>query len=211
MCKLSLCANGKTYWLDKAYENAINNSDVGLVQRNLSDLKVTLVTIFLLHKSDHVIVDFAGGYGLLVRLLRDSGIDAFWLDRYFNNIFSKGFEYTGSKASLITSFESLEHFERPIDELSSMFQVSGDVLLSTELVPELTPNHDQWWYYGKEHGQHIGFFRLETLEFIAKKFNKKLLSDGKRYHLFTSVAVNPFLFRLALKYKILLKFFLVFS
>jgi Nif-specific regulatory protein len=38
------------------------------------------------------VVDCAGGYGILVRLLRDYGVNALWSDPYCENVLAKGFE-----------------------------------------------------------------------------------------------------------------------
>jgi len=43
---------------------------------------------------------------------------------------------------------------------------------------------DAWWYYGLHHGQHIGFYRLKTLQYLAEKYGKALYTNGKSCHLF---------------------------
>jgi len=53
------------------------------------------------------------------------------------------------------------------------------------LAPRPTPQPSDWWYYGLDHGQHIGFYRVETLQYLAGKFGLKLLSDGCSAHFFT--------------------------
>jgi len=73
------------------------------------------------------------------------------------------------------------------------------VLLSTELMQEPAPKQDDWWYYGKDHGQHIGFFRLRTLENLARDRGKQLLSDGHSYHLITDRQLSPRLWKFLLK------------
>lgn len=204
------------YWIEEAYAEPINKSDTGLVSRNLSNAKYVLSTLLALGSFKSSIVDYAGGYGILVRMLRDYGIDAFWMDLYTENIFSKGFEYDKSSVlksvNLITAFEVFEHLVHPSGELNKMFSISSNILLSTSLISKPAPNHNSWYYYGKDHGQHIGFFRARTLEYLAKKHNKYLLSDGKSLHLFSEKPINLYLWRSLLRAKdivpLIAKFFL---
>jgi Methyltransferase domain len=174
------------YWLDKAYTSAISSSDTGILRRNQANAKIALSTLLLLGEMNDRLVDCAGGYGILVRLLRDYGVDAYWTDEYCENLLAKGFEYENGAASLVTAFEAFEHFVNPLDELESLLQIAPNILLSTEIISSPAPTQQNWWYYGKEHGQHIGFFRIRTLEVMASRFGKKIISDGKSYHLITS-------------------------
>ena len=178
------------YWLASAYANPINASDTGIMWRNHNNAKIVICALFILDKLNGRVVDWAGGYGILVRLLRDYGIDTFWCDKYCENLLAQGFEYKNDGADLVTAFEAFEHFVYPEEELDRMLSIAPNLLLSTELMPTPAPTVAEWWYYGKEHGQHIGFFRLETLERMAKKHGKYLVSDGKSYHLITSKRIN---------------------
>src|SRR3954471_910803 len=65
------------YWLDKAYESAITRTDVGLVGRNLHQARITQALMELCLKPEGTSVDFGGGYGLFVRLMRDKGYQFF--------------------------------------------------------------------------------------------------------------------------------------
>jgi hypothetical protein len=173
------------YWLEHAYSSAINSSDTGIIARNLKNARIVLATMLVIGKLNDRIVDCAGGYGLMVRLLRDYGVDALWADRYCENLLARGFEYNGESASLVTAFEVFEHFVDPVEELDRLLSISPNVLLSTEIIPKNTPPPDQWWYYGQNHGQHIGFFRIKTLKLLAKQRGKYLISNGTTYHLIT--------------------------
>ena len=191
------------YWLDEAYLRPINNSDTGLVLRNIRNSNYVLVALDLLGLKGGVkVVDFAGGYGLLVRLLRDKGVDALWTDPFCKNIFAIGFEMGPEtrEIGLITAFEAFEHFEYPLIELEKMFNISANVLFSTDLISDSLPRFDEWWYYGEEHGQHIGFFRHRTLKYLAKKYNKYLYTNGRDIHLLSDSRINGFLW--ALKYRL---------
>jgi hypothetical protein len=176
--------------LEQAYSNAINDSDTGIMARNQSNSQIVLSTLLTLGSLRDAMVDSAGGYGILVRMMRDHGVDAYWLDRYCQNLLAKGFEHQGQSASLVTAFESFEHYVNPLEELDKLLAIAPNVLLSTELIATPTPAQKDWWYYGPEHGQHIGFFRLRTLQRLAQKRGKHLCSNGTSYHLITDRPVN---------------------
>jgi Methyltransferase domain len=179
------------YWLEEAYADPINFSDVGIMARNLGNIKVVLASLRLLKKLRGTMVDYSGGYGILVRLLRDVGVDAKWHDPYCSNILAPGFEYSPNEAAdLVTCFEAFEHFVDPVAEFERVLSISPNVLISTEIIASPAPPPESWYYYGLDHGQHIGFFRSETLEYLAHKFGKKLVSDGKSFHLFTDLKIN---------------------
>jgi hypothetical protein len=101
------------YWLDRAYAESINDSDTGIMARNQSNVRIVLATLLAIGKLDDRVVDFAGGYGILTRLLRDIGVDALWSDSFSKNLLARGFEHKGESAGLITAFESFEHFVDP--------------------------------------------------------------------------------------------------
>lgn len=205
------------FWLADAYASSINLSDTGIMYRNLSNVNLVLATLSLIQNRTGKVVDYAGGYGFLVRLLRDSGVDALWADPYSQNLVARGFEYEEQKESvvLVTAFEAYEHFVNPIEEMKKLLSISSNLLLTTTLTPFPTPRPSDWWYYGLDHGQHIGFYRVKTLEYLAKEFNLHLISDGQSIHFFSKnkysnqiwkililfSKLTPFLFRFGLKSK----------
>jgi hypothetical protein len=195
-------------WLDQAYEQAINASDTGILARNLKCRDVVICTLGLLGGMNGQLVDAAGGLGILVRLLRDAGVDAYWSDLYANNVLARGFEFDALRADsaprcLVTSFESCEHFVEPLEELRRMLQLAPNVLLSTELAPVPAPQPSNWWYYGDDHGQHIGFFRRQTLQWLAHQVGKQVVSDGQSFHLFSDHIISPGVWRKMLRHSAL--------
>lgn len=187
------------HWLSAAYAEPINIFDTGILARNLVNARIVLGTMWLLGKCEGRLVDCAGGYGILVRLLRDFGVDALWSDPYCKNFTARGFEYTKGCADLVTAFEAFEHFENPRAELDRCFSISPNILFSTLIIPDPAPEHEKWWYYGKEHGQHIGFFRIRTLKKLAQQYGKHLLSDGLSFHIMTDRPVNSALWLLSIR------------
>ena len=190
------------YWLEEAYNSPINISDTGMIMRNLWFRNVAATTIFFLFDYKRKFLDYGGGYGVFVRLMRDVGFDFYWQDKHTENLFAKGFEFPVSEKltiELLTCFEAFEHFVEPVSELENLLSISRNILLSTELIPEPTPSPDDWWYYGTEHGQHIGFFQKKTFEFLAKKYNLFSYTNGHNIHLFTEKQLLSSTFKLLTK------------
>lgn len=163
------------FWLEEAYSESINISDTGYMQRNLDlSAKLTiLLSLYFDQKSTYL--DYAGGYGVFVRLMRDIGFDFRWDDKYTSNLFVRGFEYDGEPIETITTFESFEHFVNPLEEIEKMLSISKNIIFSTGLLPDPIPKPEAWWYYGLDHGQHISFYSEKTFQYIAKKYNLNYL------------------------------------
>lgn len=186
-------------WLDEAYASPINLTDTGILGRNQGCLERVVIALRLLGNVQGRVHDLAGGFGILVRMLRDAGVDAWWADKYAQNLVARGFEDDGQHAFLATSFESFEHFVHPLVELKDMLRKADSLLISTQLMPDPTPASGDWWYYGLEHGQHIGFFRLATLRYMAEQCGMHLWSDNGSFHLFTKAPVRAFVWTQAFK------------
>jgi hypothetical protein len=136
--------------------------------------------------------------GILVRLFRNYGI-ALWSDQYCENLVARGFEYTDGTADIVTAFEALEHFVNPAEELDKMLAIAPNVLFSTATIADPAPKQDDWWYYGKEHGQHIGFFRVRTLAKLVQERGKFLMSDRVCYHLITDQPISQALWKVVIR------------
>lgn len=177
------------HWLERAYASAINDVDTGILWRNQLNVKRVLMTLLAFNRLQGQVVDHAGGYGILVRLLRDAGVDARWRDKYCDNLLARGFEALSLNADLLTAFEVFEHLEHPLEELKALLAQAPQVLISTELLQQDgTPARD-WWYLGPEHGQHIGFFRRRTLAWMAQQLNCHFATDGRSLHVFSRTPV----------------------
>lgn len=172
-------------WLEAAYSRAINEVDTGIMRRNQDNVGRVLMTLAALGRVHGRVVDAAGGYGILVRLLRDAGVDAWWRDKYCENILARGFEDDQQNADLLTVFEALEHLVEPLAEIRAMLERAPAVLASTELIAGTETPSEDWWYLGPEHGQHIGFFRVETLRWIATALDCNYERYGTSVHLFS--------------------------
>jgi len=159
-------------WLDEAYKNSIALEDTGIMQRNISISQNLSIILYALFKDNGRFLDFAGGYGILTRLMRDYGFDFYWKDSYSENLIARGFEGNlNERYDAVTSFESFEHFLDPMKEIEKLSKISNTIIFTTELLPKPIPKPSDWWYYALSSGQHICFYSEQTLQIIAKKLN----------------------------------------
>ncbi|MFA6275470.1 MAG: class I SAM-dependent methyltransferase [Pedobacter sp.] len=187
------------YWLEEAYSSAITKLDIGLVYRN-ENLRGKLLKILSKHfDKNGKYLDYAGGYGLFTRLMRDQGYDFYHTDIYCKNIFAEYFDLSNlpsnTKFELLTAFEVFEHLPNPLTEIEAMMKHSDSIFFSTELVPQMPLNSsDDWWYFIPETGQHLAFYTEKSLAFIAEKFGFNFYTDGASIHLFTkkTFSEDPF-------------------
>ncbi|WP_121353237.1 class I SAM-dependent methyltransferase [Flavisolibacter nicotianae] len=184
------------YWLNEAYSSAITKLDVGIVMRNENLIRIAQPLLSRYFDHNALFLDYAGGYGLFTRMMRDRGFRFYHTDPYCQNIFAEYQDLKeleeGTKFEVVTAFEVLEHLASPVTEIGNILSYSDNFFFSTELVP---PNvNKDWWYFSFETGQHISFYTKEALHYIAKNFGREYYTDGRWLHLFTRkpLAENPF-------------------
>ena len=71
----------------------MNIEDTGIIKRNILLAKRTSAILFFLFNKKESFLDYGGGYGLFVRLMRDGGFNFYWNDPFTENLFARGFEY----------------------------------------------------------------------------------------------------------------------
>lgn len=188
------------YWLEEAYSSAIARSDIGLIGRNvkLSNFCSALIPMF----SNRMVqfLDYGGGNGMFVRMMRDKGFEFYWHDIHAANQFAEGFEAShGMKFALITAFEVFEHLTQPLETIADMFKYSDTLIFTTRLLPRWNTKPDEWWYFTPDTGQHVSLYSRESLDIIAKEFNVQLSSNGISLHILSPRTV-PTIFLKALSY-----------
>jgi 2-polyprenyl-3-methyl-5-hydroxy-6-metoxy-1,4-benzoquinol methylase len=205
----------KPYWLAEAYKKAITATDIGLISRNISTADTVFNLIAGHFDTGKKFLDFGGGYGILVRLLRDRGLDFYRQDIYCENIFALNHDITdlGDKSlkfEMVTCFEVFEHTYEPVKLMEELIGYADSILLSTLLVPDRPiTSPDDWWYISPHTGQHVLFYTEKALKILGDKFNLYLYSNGTNMHLFTrkKFAANPLVYKNGLadklKYRII--------
>ena len=186
------------FWLEEAYTSAISSLDVGLVTRNL---ELSIETDRVIRKTfnrNGRFVDYAGGYGLLVRMMRDKGFDFYREERHCANIFAQNYDVKDigidTGFDLLTAFEVFEHWVDPTLEIKKLFGYADSILFSTALIPARVAKAEDWWYFVPETGQHISFFSKKSIEILAEKLNCRFHSNRADLHLLTKRNIgDPFL------------------
>jgi hypothetical protein len=136
-------------------------------------------------------LDYGGGNGVFVRMMRDKGFNFYRYDKYATNVYSIGFDLSDvqdkfSRFELLTSIEVIEHFENPLEELARMFSLSDTVLFTTFINDNLGINElKDWWYISEFYGQHISFYSKRCLNLIADKYGYNFYSNNVDTHLFS--------------------------
>lgn len=186
------------FWLEEAYSSAITRADIGLPSRNIAFSKSLKAIIESFYDHRRKFVDYGGGTGLLTRLMRDLGYDCYCYDRHCENQFADFFRADlggETKYELLSAVEVFEHLVDPLASLKEMLELSPNILFTTKILPRPVPQIDDWWYYGPDHGQHVSFYGLETLRYLAGQFGLNFTSDGSGLHMFSTKPVNSRLFR----------------
>lgn len=181
------------FWLEEAYSAAITSLDIGLLDRNIWLRDELVRVIDACFPYANTFLDYAGGYGVFVRLMRDKGFNFYRQDPFCENIFAKNFDSADaghSKFDVVTAFEVFEHFADPLPEIEKILALSNTLVFSTTLQPANAADLNTWWYIAEETGQHVAFYTEKSLESIAKRFNKNFYTNKNNLHIFTDLQLS---------------------
>jgi hypothetical protein len=173
------------FWLVESYKKPITQTDIGSINRCVTNAGITQLLITFCIRSVGPFLDYGAGYGMFVRHMRDLGYDFWYQDSYCQNLFADDFVAsldTERTFALVTAFEVFEHMPNPLDDLNRILRCGRGILFTTELLPQPMPAMGKWWYHAPDHGQHIGFFSLRTLQHLADKFSLNLATNGTNIH-----------------------------
>ncbi|SFD55663.1 methyltransferase domain-containing protein [Spirosoma endophyticum] len=186
------------YWLSEAYANAITKLDIGLITRNEFIVPVVKAVINKWFNPDAQFIDYGGGYGMLVRMMRDRGYNFYRQDIYCDNLYAQLFDVTDVPpftAELLTAFEVFEHLVDPVVELEKILTFSDTVLFSTTVQPTKDVSPESWWYFTPETGQHISLYSRASLQALADRFSLNYNWNDQNVHLFSKKKINNRLFK----------------
>lgn len=182
----------RPFWLAEAYASALADIDTGAVERCLRCQAIITATARVFGLSGRVL-DFGGGAGLLCRLLRDAGLDAWLYDRYAEPVFAPAYaipleSVTPGSIALLSAIEVFEHCAEPASELGALFDLKPAVLFaSTEPYRGEGAN---WWYLNASAGQHVFFYSMRGLKLLAHRYGYEYFGAGA-FHVFSRSSLTP--------------------
>jgi methyltransferase family protein len=180
------------YWLTEAYDSALAAIDTGAVERCLRCQAAIVATVRILGLRGRVL-DFGGGAGLLCRLLRDAGLDAWLCDKYAEPVYAPAFALAPSAAqpggiALLSAIEVFEHCADPAAELGALFERRPAVLFaSTE---PYRGEGASWWYLNASAGQHVFFYSPQALALLAQRHDYHYFAAGA-FHVYSRSPPSP--------------------
>jgi hypothetical protein len=161
--------------------------DVGAAQRVL--VNHAFVLLFAKSFRLQTILDFGGGDGLLCRLLRDRGLDAYTIDTFSKPTYAQFFEGCITRRyDLVTAFEVFEHLPYPSRSLEHLFESQPRFIIgSTELY---SGQDSTWWYLSPQSGQHVFFYSRTAFRLLAARHEYSYYEVSGR-HVFTRQPLTP--------------------
>lgn len=155
------------YWLDEAYRSGnLADIDPGPFIRSINSMTALYISARIIGLPPGArVVDFGGGVGLLCRMLRDIGFDAYVSDRYATNALARGFDDTGATPDLICAFEVAEHFSDPREGMAEILGRGARVcVVGTDTY---RGHGEDWWYLSPLSGQHVFFYSESGMRTLA--------------------------------------------
>lgn len=158
------------YWLDEAYNPLNEKFDTGQLVRSLNNAAFLATILLHLNLEGEKLVDYGCGSGLLVRLMRDVGFNAWGYDTYSLPRLAIGFHVDSLKgASVINLSEVIEHFDEPAKYFDQIFSNQPELVIAqTNLFEASNP---EWDYLAPDHGQHIFFYSQNAIGYLARRHN----------------------------------------
>lgn len=184
------------FWLDEAYRAPTASTDTGRVARNLDLTARVAPLIDLCWPRARRCLDFGGGDGLFVRLMRDRGFDFSFEDPYSQPVFAGVPRARPDEHfDLATAFEVFEHAPDPVAFAGRLLARAPALVFSTELVPATGNRPGEWHYYAATGGQHVSFLTRAGLAALAQRLGVHAASDGKWLHVLARERVDDYWLR----------------
>ena len=100
---------------------------------------------------------------------------------------------------VVCAFEVLEHLVRPLEEFRGIAALGADwIITSTELHPGPKPAPD-WHYLSVESGQHVAFYRWDTLERLGRETGYPHVIAGTFFQIFARKPFPAWKWRMAVR------------
>jgi SAM-dependent methyltransferase len=165
----------------RIYNNQYTLVDPDYIEVRPREHAATLLSMFgnALRSVRHL--DYGGGDGTLVEILRKSGWDSTSYDPFVNRDTRP--DQLG-QFELITAFEVFEHVpdvQELMSQLRSLLSPNGVVLFTTLLSDgNIHPNQRIGWWYASPRNGHISLFSRDSLAILAQgsKFNVGSFDSG---------------------------------
>jgi hypothetical protein len=175
------------FWVAESYSAAIGATDTGAMVRNFQ-CHAALYAVAKLCNVRGKILDYGGGAGVLCRLLRDHGFDAYTTDKYADPVFARAFSIPLDECrvrdfAMVSAVEVLEHLEDPAGEIDQIFALQPDIMVATTQI--YRGEGKDWWYLSAQTGQHVFLYSQKCLEQLARKHRYFYLS-GDWIHIFSA-------------------------
>lgn len=178
------------YWLKEAYQDQRRYYDTFTAMRALY-MSVRLSVLMRIFRLDrrHKILDWGGGDGLGVRMMRDVGLDAYRADRYAENVYALGFDATpDTNYSVVTASEVFEHFADPATDLGDLFAGKPQLLLAS--TARYSGQGEEWGYLFPLVGRHVFFYSEKAIRWIGNHYGYSVYSTPE-YHVFSKQPIRP--------------------
>jgi SAM-dependent methyltransferase len=177
-------------WELNRFEERIYNNEYVAVDPDYIEVRprahaASLISIFgdRIHSIKHL--DYGGGNGLLVNVLKESN----WRSTSYDPFVDRNVmvEQLG-KFELITAFEVFEHVpdvQKLMSNLCSLLSSDGIILFSTLLSDKyIRPNQRINWWYASPRNGHISLFSKNSLTALAQNNGLKFASFSEGFHVF---------------------------
>lgn len=154
-------------WDNLMFSDKIYNDDYIKVDPDYVSMRPQNNAEFIskLVSKDKTILDYGGGNGKTVELLRSMGYSAAFWDAY--NDHGK----PSIKVDVVIAIEVFEHVIDPIETFSEAisFLKDGGKLIYTTLTNNSLDNHEMHWYLSPRNG-HVLMHSYESLDELGAKF-----------------------------------------
>lgn len=177
-------------WIDAAYAEGVDEFDQGAVSRSIFSLPLAFALANLSPTAG--VLDYGGGVGLLSRMLRDLGINAYSYDRYVQGTLNPGFHLRDLRdvtdnINMVIAIEVLEHIVEIGEFVGAMLRLSPKIILTCTSVND--GQDISWPYLDKNHCQHVSVYSRKSLEILAEKMGMKIRFCGP-YQIFYSNEIS---------------------